>query len=72
TTALNHLEQEGFIERSRNNNDRRTVWITLSESGRGAAEQMIETRQQLIDGMFERLTAEEKKTFLAIIAKLAQ
>lgn len=33
TTALNHLEQEGFIERSRNNNDRRTVWITLSESG---------------------------------------
>lgn len=72
TTALNHLEQEGFIERSRNNNDRRTVWITLSESGRGAAEQMIENRQQLIDGMFERLTAEEKKTFLAIIAKLAQ
>lgn len=33
---------------------------------------MIENRQQLIDGMFERLTAEEKKTFLAIIAKLAQ
>lgn len=38
----------------------------------GAAEQMIENRQQLIDGMFERLTAEEKETFLAIIAKLAQ
>lgn len=68
TTALNHLEQEGFIKRSRNNNDRRTVWITL-ESGQAAALQMIQNRQQLIDGMFERLTAEEKAAFLAIIEK---
>ncbi len=34
TTALNHLEKEGFVERSRNNEDRRTVWMTLSESGK--------------------------------------
>ncbi len=33
---------------------------------------MIENRQGLIDGMFERLTAEEKKALLAIIAKLTQ
>ncbi|MFF0652028.1 MarR family transcriptional regulator, partial [Bacillus velezensis] len=52
TTALNHLEKEGFVERSRNNEDRRTVWMTLSESGKMAAMQMIENRQMLIDELF--------------------
>ncbi|WP_437131909.1 MarR family winged helix-turn-helix transcriptional regulator [Bacillus atrophaeus] len=72
TTALNHLEQAGLIERSRNNDDRRTVWITLSESGRQAAVQMIENRQSLIDDMFGRLTEEEKQTFFSLIKKIMQ
>jgi len=70
TTALNHLEKEGFVERSRNNEDRRTVWMTLSESGKMAAMQMIENRQMLIDELFEKLTEEEKNTFFSLVEKV--
>ncbi|AOC92831.1 MarR family winged helix-turn-helix transcriptional regulator [Bacillus amyloliquefaciens] len=72
TTALNNLEKEGFVERSRNNEDRRTVWMTLSESGKMAAMQMIENRQLLIDELFEALTEEEKKTFFSLVEKVVK
>ena len=63
TTALNHLEDEGLIIRSRNNNDRRTVWITLSESGEQIARQMIDNRQLLVNQLFNHLSEEDKKHF---------
>ncbi|BCT29895.1 hypothetical protein BVAD3_35690 [Bacillus velezensis] len=58
------------MERSRNNEDRRTVWMTLSESGKMAAMQMIENRQMLIDELFEALTEEEKNTFFSLVEKV--
>ncbi|TWN89321.1 putative HTH-type transcriptional regulator YusO [Bacillus paralicheniformis] len=70
TTALNHLEKEGFVIRSRNNDDRRTVWIELSQEGTRIAAQMVENRQALIDKLFGKLSEEEKKVFFAIIEKI--
>ncbi|WP_284564856.1 MarR family winged helix-turn-helix transcriptional regulator [Bacillus altitudinis] len=70
TTALNHLEDEGLIIRSRNNNDRRTVWITLSESGEQIARQMIDNRQLLVNQLFNHLSEEDKKKFFELIEKM--
>ncbi|GLF92103.1 putative HTH-type transcriptional regulator YwhA [Bacillus safensis] len=70
TTALNHLEDEGLIIRSRNNNDRRTVWIELSESGEQIAKQMIHNRQLLVNHLFNHLSEQDKKTFFELIEKM--
>jgi len=70
TTALNHLEKEGLVIRSRNNDDRRTVWIELSQEGTRIAAQMVENRQALIDKLFGKLSEEEKKAFFAVIEKI--
>ncbi|MDI3410253.1 MarR family transcriptional regulator [Bacillus sonorensis] len=63
TNALNHLEEEGLVIRSRNNDDRRTVWLELSQDGKRIAAQMVENRQSLIDKMFDKLPKEEKAAF---------
>lgn len=70
TNALNHLEKEGLVIRSRNTDDRRTVWLELSQEGKRIAAQMVENRQALIDQLFEKLSEEEKETFFALIEKI--
>ncbi|MED2976449.1 MarR family transcriptional regulator [Bacillus swezeyi] len=70
TTALNHLEKEGLVIRSRNNEDRRTVWLELSQEGKRIAAQMVENRQALIDRMFDKLPKEEKAAFFALVEKV--
>ncbi|MFN2746469.1 MULTISPECIES: MarR family winged helix-turn-helix transcriptional regulator [Bacillus] len=70
TTALNHLEKDGLVIRSRNNEDRRTVWLELSQEGKRIAAQMVENRQALIDKMFDKLPKEEKTAFFDLIEKV--
>ncbi|ASB91218.1 MarR family transcriptional regulator [Bacillus sonorensis] len=70
TNALNHLEEEGLVIRSRNNDDRRTVWLELSQDGKRIAAQMVENRQSLIDKMFDKLPKEEKAAFFSLIEKV--
>ncbi|MGG1754196.1 MarR family transcriptional regulator, partial [Bacillus pumilus] len=53
-----------------NNNDRRTVWIELSESGEQIAKQMIDNRQLLVNQLFDNLSEEDKKTFFELIEKM--
>jgi MarR family 2-MHQ and catechol resistance regulon transcriptional repressor len=70
TTALNKLEQEGLIIRTRDANDRRIVWLSLSEIGKDVTFQMMRNREAIIDGIFHQFTEEEKSLFLHLLEKI--
>lgn len=60
TIAINHLVKKGYVERSRSEEDRRVVLVSLSEKGEKAYfhhrmfhEKMV---MEILDGMDEKET----------------
>lgn len=67
---LSKLETAGLIERTPNEDDRRTVDISLTEAGAERAKESAEKRQKWNEDMFTCLTAEEQETLLSLLEKL--
>ncbi|MDR0915666.1 MAG: MarR family transcriptional regulator [Oscillospiraceae bacterium] len=62
---LSKIEGDGFIERSPNEHDKRSVSIHLTESGRTAAEEITPP-----DTAFRALTDDEKASLTTLLEKL--
>ena len=67
---LGKMEADGKIRRSKNEFDRRSVNVELTEEGRSALEQMGDKREEHLNRLFEGLTQEEKTTLSALLEKL--
>lgn len=61
TRAVNGLIKSGFIIRSPNPADARSVWLTLSDKGRQLAVNIFSAEQRVTDGIFGVLTDAEKE-----------
>lgn len=70
TIAMNSLVKKGYVERSRGKEDRRVVYISLSERGRRAFEHHAEFHKRMIDGIKEELTEEELEVLYRTLKKL--
>lgn len=70
TIAMNSLVKKGYVERSRGKEDRRVVYISLSERGRKAFEHHAEFHKRMIDGIKEELTEEELEVLYRTLKKL--
>ncbi|MGN1404494.1 MAG: MarR family winged helix-turn-helix transcriptional regulator [Ruminococcus sp.] len=68
--VLGKLESAGWILRVPSENDRRTVDITLTESGKIQAAQVLEQRRQRHEEMFSCLTDGEKEHLLFLLEKV--
>ena len=68
--VLNKLESAGLIERTPNEEDRRTANVGLTEVGRAEAAKAVEERRGRREKMFSCLTEEEKETLVGLIEKL--
>lgn len=64
------LEGSGYIERTPNEADRRTINIALTEEGKKAAEEAKEKRKQRHEQMFSCLDDDEKKRLLFLFEKI--
>ena len=51
TIAMNSLVKKGYVVRTRGKEDRRIVYISLSDKGRRAYEHHAEFHRQMIDSM---------------------
>ncbi|MFC7440531.1 MarR family winged helix-turn-helix transcriptional regulator [Laceyella putida] len=71
TLALNKLEQEGMIVRTRDHVDRRIVWVELTDEGKSIVEQTVKRRQQVIRKMLDVLTVEEQEMFIQLMEKIS-
>jgi DNA-binding MarR family transcriptional regulator len=58
------------VVRQRGSEDRRVVYISLSEKGKKAYEHHQEFHRQMIDGVVEGLTEEELAALIRALTKL--
>lgn len=70
TIAMNSLVKKGYVTRQRGSEDRRVVYISLSEKGIKAYYHHKQFHEQMIRGVEEELTEEELKTLVKALKKL--
>lgn len=72
TIAMNSLVKKGYVNRERGKEDRRVVYISLSEKGKRAYEHHEEFHRHMIDEILKDLTEEETKALVKSLKKLEQ
>jgi DNA-binding MarR family transcriptional regulator len=68
---VDRAEAEGLVRRDPDPTDRRAQHVVLTERGREAASRLAPLMDQALDALvFETLSAEERATFMALLARL--
>lgn len=70
TIAMNSLVKKGYVVRQRGITDRREVYISLSEKGRGAYEHHARFHKAMIDSVSEELSQNEMEMLVKTLTKL--
>ncbi len=69
THLINPLEENGYIERMQDRNDRRIVLIGLTEKGTQVAKALISEVQENLIGLVNYLGEEDSRTLLRLMSK---
>ena len=70
TIAMNSLVKKGYVTRQRGKEDRRVVYIFLSEKGRAAYEHHARVHKDMIDGVIGQLSGDEVEALIKALTKL--
>ena len=70
TIAMNSLVKKGYVVRERGQEDRRIVYISLSEKGRKAFDHHARFHQEMIEGITETLDEDEMQVLARALTKL--
>lgn len=70
TISVNSLVKKGYVTRKRSNEDRRVVFISLSEKGVKAYYHHKRFHEKMIDSVVEGLTDEELQALVRALTKL--
>jgi len=70
TIAMNSLVKKGYVIRQRGIADRREVYISLSEKGKGAYEHHARFHKAMIDSVSEELSQDEMELLVKTLTKL--
>ena len=70
TTSMNSLVKKGYVTRERGKEDRRVVYISLSEKGRHAYEHHEQFHHDMIEAILQSLTPDETESLVKALAKL--
>ena len=70
TAAVGKLAAKGFVERTRAEDDRRKVLVSLTKKGRQVLRAHNLFHRQMIDEAMSGLTEEEERVFAAALAKV--
>jgi len=68
--TLKNLEEQGLIERTVNQADRRNTYVTLSEHGRETCEKMEQTTSEFAKAVLSRMNEEDLKRLIAYLNEL--
>ncbi|MFC3886349.1 MarR family winged helix-turn-helix transcriptional regulator [Bacillus songklensis] len=71
TIILKQLEEEDLIIRLRDKDDRRVVWLRLTDAGKAFIEKKLEKRDKFLLNILSKLSAEERSHFLGLLEKMA-
>ncbi|CDF58832.1 MarR family transcriptional regulator [Thermobrachium celere] len=70
TVAVNNLEKKGYVERRRSEEDRRIVYVHLTNKGKLAYRMHEKFHSAMINEVVEGLTDEEEKILISSLEKL--
>jgi len=70
SSATDRLAKRGFLERGRTEDDRRAVALKLSKDGALRVAAIRKGYEDMCRMMLERLTPEERDTFIAMITRI--
>lgn len=70
TIAMNSLVKKGYVIRERGKEDRRVVYISLSEKGKQAYDCHAQFHKAMINGVMEELSEDEMKALIKALTKL--
>ena len=70
TIAMNSLVKKGYALRERRKEDRRVVYISLTERGRAAYVHHARFHKAMIDSISDELTSEEMELLIKTLTKL--
>ncbi|GKU79465.1 MarR family winged helix-turn-helix transcriptional regulator [Paenibacillus sp. L3-i20] len=71
TTLLDRMERNELIERTRDVNDRRIVWISVSHKGKAEAERGRTIRGNLIEHSLDRISSHNQQLLVYLLGKVA-
>lgn len=71
TAMVDRLDKHGYVIRDRDEEDRRVVYISMSESGKSALKLAKKTRREKLSKMFSHLSEDELLQFVSTFEKLA-
>jgi DNA-binding MarR family transcriptional regulator len=72
TAIIQRLWEKGLIERTRDEKDRRVVYLTLTEKGKELYSQCEERIHNLVEGLITQFEHQEIKQFIRTFEKLNQ
>lgn len=70
TVTVDRLIKKGYVIRRRDNEDRRQVFISLSETGKDVFESIIIIRNILAEKIYGILSEDERKALINILSSL--
>ncbi|AJY77106.1 MarR family winged helix-turn-helix transcriptional regulator [Paenibacillus beijingensis] len=71
TTLLDRMERNGLVTRSRDDSDRRIVWVTVTDRGKNEAERGMKERDDLIREALDRISAHNQQLLVYLLGKVA-
>lgn len=72
TRMIDRLEEKGLLERSRCPNDRRLVYLALTEKGQMALPRMRNTTRQVLNRFLEGFTKAEARQLEAFLTRMLE
>lgn len=72
TISVNSLVKKGYVDRTRSEEDRRVVLISLSEKGQKAYLHHRKFHDEMIDAVLKDLTEEEQRALEKALSKLTR
>lgn len=71
TTLLDRMEKGGLVERRRDEQDRRIVWVDMTDVGRAEAERGVRIRNEIVSRYLERLSAHNRQLLIYLLGKVS-
>jgi len=70
TDLIDRMEKNGFLERNRDEQDRRVIRLVISEKGHQVIKEVIEARRRYVASMLEKLDPDETEQLGTSLEKL--
>ncbi|WP_166241501.1 MarR family winged helix-turn-helix transcriptional regulator [Paenibacillus turpanensis] len=71
TTLIDRMEKNELIVRERDSQDRRIVWIHLTDKGLAEGKRGLEIRQQYLQDSLSRISAHNQQVLIYLLGKIA-